>query len=257
MIRQPSAAIKVNDMKPFHSVAIFLFLVCCIIVSSVHSYHCTRQNIIRDMDQALAQTLSEKQQGWITLDTIQNYRSHLKITQLRDHSFVNYAMDDTGALLCSRKIRWHGKPGSLEFQSYTNCSMMSVMALSDQRWAGLFALMAFAWMVFSLSYFKNYHKGMMVFGDLMLDQSEGSFYDLRHRPMPLTPMQQQLLEMFFTADNHLLSKHEICDALWPGKPDPSDTLYTLVKRLKLSVEKKSNLRIVSDRGKDYQLQINR
>jgi hypothetical protein len=243
-------------MKPCHSIVVFLFLICCIAVSSVHGYNCAKQNIIRDMNQALAQTLSEKQDGWITPDTIQNYRSHLKITELRDRSFLYYAMNNNAkAELCSRKMRWHQDSSSLEFQSYADCSLISVLALSNQRLTGVLSLMALLWMIFSLGYFRNYHKGMIVFGDMMLDEVEQCFYDLKHRPVHLTPMQQQLMMMFFTVNDHKLSKQDICDALWPKKPDASDTLYTLIKRLKLAVEKNGNLEIVSDRGKDYQLQI--
>lgn len=243
-------------MKPCHSIAIFLFLVCCMAISSVHGYDCAKRSIIRDMNQALAQTLSEKQNGWITPDTIQNYRSHLRIPELRDHSFLYYAMNNnTKEVLCSRKMSWHRNSSLLEFQSYANCSVTSVFALSDQRLTGMISLMALLWMIFSLGYFRNHHKGMVVFGNMMLDEVERCFYDLKHRPIRLTPMQQQLMTMFFTAKDHKLSKQEISDALWPRKPDASDTLYTLIKRLKLTVEKNGNLKIVSDRGKDYQLQI--
>ena len=69
----------------------------------------------------------------------------------------------------------------------------------------------------------------------------------------LTPMQQRLMEMFFNSPSHSLTKAEICAALWPGKPDASETLYTLIKRLKPVVERHSSLRIASDRSKAYRL----
>lgn len=68
-------------------------------------------------------------------------------------------------------------------------------------------------------------------------------------------MQHTLLEMFMTKENHTLTKQEICDALWPKKPDASDTLYTLIRRIKPIIEEYSNLRIESDRGKSYTLKI--
>ena len=68
-------------------------------------------------------------------------------------------------------------------------------------------------------------------------------------------MQSQLMKLFFQADANRLSKQTICDCLWPKKPDASDTLYTLVRRLKPIVEQHSNLQIVSDRGKAYQLTV--
>ena len=48
---------------------------------------------------------------------------------------------------------------------------------------------------------------------------------------------------------------EICDALWPKKPDAHETLYTLVRRLKPVIEQQSDLKIVSDRSKAYRLVI--
>ena len=63
------------------------------------------------------------------------------------------------------------------------------------------------------------------------------------------------MEMFFRSETHLLSKAEICDALWPKKPDASDTLYTLIRRLKPIVEAHSDLKIEADRGKAYELKL--
>ena len=71
----------------------------------------------------------------------------------------------------------------------------------------------------------------------------------------LTPMQHQLMEMFFQSPAHSLTKAEICAALWPGKPDASETLYTLIKRLKPVVEQHSSLRIESDRSRAYRLKV--
>ena len=68
-------------------------------------------------------------------------------------------------------------------------------------------------------------------------------------------MQHSLVELFFTAEDHTLSKQEICDRLWPKKPDASDTLYTLIKRTKPILEANSNLKIESDRGRSYSLNI--
>ena len=71
----------------------------------------------------------------------------------------------------------------------------------------------------------------------------------------LTPMQHSLLEMFMTNDTHTLSKQDICERLWPKKPDASDTLYTLIRRIKPIVEANSRLKIESDRGRNYSLRL--
>ena len=65
----------------------------------------------------------------------------------------------------------------------------------------------------------------------------------------------QLMEMFFRSPSHLLTKTEICDALWPRKDDASETLYSLIRRLKTVVEARSDLKIESERGRAYELKI--
>ena len=64
-------------------------------------------------------------------------------------------------------------------------------------------------------------------------------------------MQRQLMEMFVASDSHRLSKHEICDVLWPKKDDANETLYALISRLKHELDKTSNYDIISDRGRAY------
>lgn len=243
-------------MKPYHSLVLFLIFLGCAAVSCLHSYCSTEQSIVQDMNQALAQTLAAKQEGWITPDTIQDYRSHLKIEVLRESSIVYYAMDDKNTGLRSDRMRWKGHSKTMDFQSFANCSVASVFALSDQRLPISFSFLAALWAILSLGYFKKHHDGMVVFGELMLDEAHQCFYNQKHQPVKLTQMQQQLLCLFFCKQNHQLTKQEICDALWPKKPDARDTLYTLVKRLKPVIEANGNLKIVSVRGKDYQLQRN-
>ena len=84
---------------------------------------------------------------------------------------------------------------------------------------------------------------------------EGRFVNAKGSEVKLTPMQQQLMEMLWQSPSHQLSKAEICDALWPKKPDASETLYTLIRRLKPIIEEQSDLKIESDRGKSYSLKI--
>ena len=71
----------------------------------------------------------------------------------------------------------------------------------------------------------------------------------------LTPMQHALLLMFFQTPRHQLTKQHICEALWPKKPDASDTLYTLIKRIKPVLETEGRLKVTSERGRDYRLEI--
>jgi DNA-binding response OmpR family regulator len=79
--------------------------------------------------------------------------------------------------------------------------------------------------------------------------------DARGNKVKLTPMQQQLMEMLWKSSTHQLSKTEICNTLWPKKPDANETLYTLIRRLKPIIEQHSDLKIEADRGKSYGLTI--
>ena len=93
------------------------------------------------------------------------------------------------------------------------------------------------------------------FGGLTYLEEDGRFYAADGNLVQLTPMQHQLMEMFFQSPSHSLTKTEICNALWPKKPDANETLYTLIRRLKPVIEQHSDLKIESDRSKAYHLKI--
>ena len=67
-------------------------------------------------------------------------------------------------------------------------------------------------------------------------------------------MQRELMELFVNAAGSKLSKTTICKKLWPGKPDASETLYTLVRRMKPIVSERCGLKIVAERGDGYRLE---
>ena len=119
-------------------------------------------------------------------------------------------------------------------------------------------MMTIGWAVFCFYFRKRLEPllaGMTYYGGLRFSESENRFYAKDGHQVQLTPMQHQLMEMFFQSPSHSLTKTEICDALWPKKPDASETLYTLIRRLKPVIEQHSDLKIESDRSKAYQLII--
>lgn len=243
-------------MKPCHALFVLVAIIGCTVLSSLHSYSFAKRQMVEDMNQALAQTLASKQEEWITPDTIARYRSHLQIAMLRQQSIVSYATGERGAGLRSIPMKWGKNEDGITFQGYANCSAAAIWMLSDQRPALSLGLAALLWTAFSIFYFRRHREGMIVYGNLMMSRQEQCFYDLKHRPVAFTPMQRQLLALFFSQPNHQLSKQEICESLWPKKPDASETLYTLVRRLKPIVKAHGNLNIVARRGQDYQLRIN-
>ena len=233
-----------------------MIFVVCAALSSMHSYKVTKDSIIQDMNQALSQTISQKENGYITPDTIINYRQHLKIDALRNRSFLYYACNNKGNVICSRKMKWHSQEYSVEFQSYANCSTADIMGLSDQRLPVSILLIGILWAVLSILYFRRQYNNFVVLGNMMYSQDEQSFYDLNKTPIVMTPMQEKLMIMFFLSSNYKLSKQKICDELWPKKPDASETLYTLIRRIKPTIQTRGNLKIISERGKDYKLTVN-
>ena len=66
-------------------------------------------------------------------------------------------------------------------------------------------------------------------------------------------MQEQLMEMFVSAPDHILSKDSICATLWPKKERPENTLYTFISRMKVTLRDQLGMDIINIRGKEYKL----
>jgi len=212
---------------------VFLALTIASGMVSLNSYKTTEVLVTADMNQALAKALEEQQSDVISADTIQVFNSHLQIEGLRGNAVL--AVDT--------------KKG---FRPRPQVSTATILSLSDQRPSMILWSMALLWGLFGL----YQHRRLSVlglYGGLALQ--EGRFVNAKGSEVKLTPMQQQLMEMLWQSPSHQLSKAEICDALWPKKPDASETLYTLIRRLKPIIEEYSDLKIESDRGKSYSLKI--
>ena len=228
-------------MRQQQYAAVVLFAL--IIASSLTSfgcYSCMSRLVNEDMDRALAITMQEQQSDVICQDTIHIFNSHLKIADLRGKATL--------------AVNTRGK----HFKAYAHCSEATIFRLSDQRPAILLWTLSFFWAMF-MWYKRNQTKADAIkqngFGGLTYSEAEDQFYTANDQTINLTPMQHQLMEMFFQSPSHMLTKNEICNALWPKKPDANDTLYTLIRRLKPVIEQHSNLKIESDRGKAYRLRI--
>ena len=227
-------------MKQQHLVIVLFVMIVASCATSLVSYHATERQVADDMSQALSSALAKQQSNVITQDTIQSFNSHLQIAELRGKGTI--AVDTRGR----------------EFKAYARCSEATIFSLSDQRPTMFLWIMTLLWATFCFyRRRKNVMQfaGMLQYGGLCYAEADGAFYDVQGQRIKLTPMQQQLMEMFFRSDAHQLTKTEICDALWPKKPDASETLYTLIRRLRPIIEEHSDLKIESDRGKTYGLTI--
>lgn len=257
-------------MKPHVVVFVFVTLVLSSLITGIGSYRMTAHRIEQDIHQALSKTLMEKRSDRITADTIRTYRQYITMDALRDKAF-----------LAMKVTRRDGIP-QLEMVGSADCSMATIYRMSDQRLSYLLMLTALLWIGFFwhrnrfvLSISGGYENAGLLgigvssdpsgnvpeietttlnLGGLTYSPDRKMFYT-HGQQVRLTPMQQQLMELFFTAEDHRLSKQEICDALWPKKDNASETLYTLIRRLKPVVEKNSQLKIESDRGRAYYLTV--
>lgn len=223
-------------MKQKYAVVILLALIVASGLTSFKSFRATERVVAEDMACALTKALAQQQSDVISTDTIRVFNSYLKLDALRGHAVLAVTTRQND-LRCEPK-----------------CSAATIFAMSDQRPASILWTAALLW---GLYCFWHYRKQvpLTAFGGLAYAEAEGRFYDAKGQQVKLTPMQQQLMEMFFRSESHQLSKTEICEALWPKKDDANDTLYTLIRRLKPIIEAHSDLKIESDRGRAYELKV--
>jgi len=226
-------------MKQQYAVIVLFALIIASSFTSLDSYRFTSRLINEDMDRALSLTLKEQQSDVISQDTIRTFNNHLQIAELRGKATL--AVDTRGR----------------QFKAYAHCSEATIFSLSDQRPATILWVLTAFWAMLMW-----YRRPAAIpspcgntYGGLTHSEADSYFYAADGQQVQLTPMQHQLMEMFFHSPSHSLTKTEICNALWPKKPDASETLYTLIRRLKPVVEQHSDLKIESDRSKAYRLKI--
>lgn len=151
----------------------------------------------------------------------------------------------------------------ISFQGYTLCSVSILFLLTDKTLPGLFLCIAILFGCFTLYLFRSGKASAFIgnketaisYGNLTLLPDTASFFKENQDKLKLTPKQYTLMEMFFFSSTHILTRTEICEALWPGKINADETLNTLVKRLRPLIEENCNLKITTDRGRAYILEI--
>ena len=226
-------------------ISIFLFVMLMAVVSAITSYKTTCTRISEDVNNALALTKYQMPCDVVSADTIRCYRNNITIAEVKET-----------ACLAMRTIR-KGNRHETELIAEANCDFSTVLMLSDQRASASLMLVGLLWLIGSTVYIRRHKPELIVqgitYGGLIF--SNDRFSNATGERIHLTPMQHTLLEMFLKSDDHTLTKQEICDRLWPKKPDANDTLYTLIRRIKPIIEANSNLKIESDRGRSYSLEI--
>ena len=272
-------------------ILIFILLCLTAMATSCGSYLKAERNIENDLKQALAKTINEKGMETMRQDSIRAYRSiartegemmtiavgdetlrrHLRNPQLGEMAFITYT------------VRCERGGWKVTFDTEAKCSAVMIWSLSDQRlsaWLSVMALLSLALSFRGRRQLQPTNEARAEFqarlGYALQEGGRRSQPTTNREPSSslewprceggrqsqpitmdsfsathLTPMQRQLMEMFVASGSHRLSKHEICDALWPKKDDASETLYALISRLKRELDKTSSFDILSDRGRAY------
>ena len=272
-------------------ILIFILLCLTAMSTSCGSYCKVERNIENDLKQALTKTINEKGMETMRQDSIRAYRSiartegemmtiavgdetlrrHLRNPQLGEMAFITYT------------VRCERGGWKVTFDTEAKCSAVMIWSLSDQRlsaWLSVMALLSLALSFRGRRQLQPTNEARAEFqarlGYALQEGGRRSQPTTSREPSSslewprceggrqsqpitmdsfsathLTPMQRQLMEMFVASGSHRLSKHEICDALWPKKDDASETLYALISRLKRELDKTSSFDIISDRGRAY------
>ena len=274
-------------------ILIFIVLCFTAMATSYGSYRKAQRNIESDLQQALAKTINEKGVETMRQDSIRAYRSiartegemmtiavgdetlrrHLRNQQLGEMAFITYTVG-------RERGRW-----KVTFDTEAKCSAAMIWSFSDQRLPAWLTVMALLSLALSFRGKRQSQptnearaESQARLGYALQEGGRQSQPTTNREPSSslewprceggrqsqpitmdcfsathLTPMQRQLMEMFVASDSHRLSKHEICDVLWPKKDDANETLYALISRLKRELDKTSNYDIISDRGRAYVL----
>ena len=178
-------------MKQQRFAVIVLFaLIIASSLTSIGSYNSTSRLVNEDMDRALALALEEQKSDVISQDTIRTFNNYLQIAELRGKATL--AVDT------------HGQ----KFKAYAHCSEATIFSLSDQRLASVLWILTISWGMFWYYRRKRFEPllaGMTHYGGLRFSESERRFYTEDGHQVQLTPMQHQLMEMFFQSPSYSLT----------------------------------------------------
>lgn len=227
------------------TVFVFVMIMAGSVSSGICSLRRTANRIDSDVQGALQATMTELPCDRVDMDTLSRYRSHITIADIRDTAYI-----------AMKTVSHEGRQETVLIAE-SGCGLTTLMAMSDWKVSGLTMGAALLWLLTGAAFGRRRGKvaiAGVAYGGLTYVEDGPLFLTSDGKELALTPMQRELMEMFFKAGGHTLTKQEICDRLWPRKPDASDTLYTLIRRLRTIVETRGGLQITSERGKSYSLE---
>ena len=257
-------------MKHLRYLVIFpLLLIMVSIVVGWRCYSQAKTEMVEALNQALQRTTVADEgvdamlaslscmhgNPMLTFDgTHHGFARFLRIPSLRDTAHISYTLAQVGgvcnggtshARIVSDTITVagcgaDGRDVLLAVRAFANPSMASVFGHAGMAWPMASFFLGLMLLAFMLA---NGRLQNAVAGDAPL-----------RKELMLTPMQQQLMDMFLASPTRTLSKEEICSALWPKKDNPDDSFYTFISRMKSSMARQSSsFRIENKRGREYVL----
>lgn len=252
-------------MKPITAIIVFFSLMVPPLFLGYANYTTAKENIIEDVNQALAKTVLYEKPVRITADTLRVFRSNIQISLLKETSYLSLCTEEPSKIpFCSDTVSFKTENERLYIRAYPNCSKATIFSISEQTFPSILLAISVLWGIFSMIYL--HRKGIatliassdcqiVTFGNLFFSTSSGQFYNEQKETIHFTPMQLSLMKMLMISENKRLSADEICHNLWPKKENARETLYTLIRRLKPIVEKNSNVKIIAGKGGYYALSI--
>ena len=271
---RPKTIIAMREMRALMLLPLALMLTS--IILGVEEYDSTKEAMRQDLTHALRHYVLQQSEQHLLADALPTLDRHrvvtladaeahfsegLTIDLLKDTSHISLCLVERDAqeafrekaTVSSDTLLWKtagsdSHPAVVAFKAYANPSVCSILSHSDQRLP--LTGIAFCLLLWGMLWKKRQQAATAVSRVLPASTSTGA------APSPtltLTPMQEQLMDLFAAAPDHTLTKDAICAALWPKKDHPENTLYTFISRLKTTLKRQSDYDIVNKRGREYQL----
>ena len=258
-----------NGLRQLRYAMIFpTALLIASIMSSIMAYYHTRHDMETDLNEAMIALAGEKSSLWTRQDTVTALKQmHIATSKpaiysasdlrfrnalLKDNSYYSLTLidgnsssgDTDGHKIASDSIILVPDADidgvAIRLRGFADCSTAAVFASSNQTLPA--SLLALSLMSTWILLFRRKESETAV-------PAQPSLEHVR-----LTPMQRQLAQMLLEAPGRKLGKADLCLALWDGKDNAEESLYTLVRRTKQAL-KDTDIEIVCNRGESYELRI--
>lgn len=253
-----------------------LALMIATVVSGCFSYTSAKQNIARDLNDAMLALANENSEIWTRQDTIAALRKMHETThkpliyQASDVNFKNPTLKDEAYFTLALVDKKNAAPKiqgnkiasdsimlvperatdgfAIQVQGFADCSMASVFAASDQTLPGVL----FTLSIISMASMFVWRRKESEIPEMELASVSSEVHPLDG--IKLTPMQRQFAQLLLNAPEMRVDKATLCTALWGNKSNAEESLYTLVRRTKTALAV-ANIEIICNRGASYELRI--